>query len=150
QLREGSVAVYFNLGNAWFKSGQLGRAIAAYRQAERLNPRDPDVRANLQFARNQAQGPTLVPNRWFQWLHKLTLNEWTMLAACALWLSLLLFTAVQWRPAWKSHLRGWLALAALGTAISCSCLGLALHRAYSSPTAIITHDAIVQQGPVEG
>jgi len=150
QLRKGSVAVYFNLGNAWFKSGQLGRAIAAYRQAEKLSPRDPDIRANLQFARNQAQGPTFVSNRWFQWLRKLTLNEWTILAAGALWLSLLLFTAVQYRPAWKGHLRGWLILTTVGTAILCGCLGLALRRAYSSPIAIITHDAVVQEGPVEG
>src|ERR1041385_7273277 len=29
QSGQGSPALYFNLGNAWFKSGQLGRAIAA-------------------------------------------------------------------------------------------------------------------------
>jgi len=31
-----SAAVYFNLGNAWFKAGQLGRAICAYRRAAEL------------------------------------------------------------------------------------------------------------------
>src|SRR4051812_37409734 len=41
-----SPAVYFNLGNAFFKSGQVGRAIAAFRDTENLTPRDPDVRAN--------------------------------------------------------------------------------------------------------
>ena len=51
QSRQVSAALYFNLGNAWFKSGQIGRAIAAYRQAEQMTPRDPDLRANLQFAR---------------------------------------------------------------------------------------------------
>ncbi|HEU0039111.1 MAG TPA: tetratricopeptide repeat protein, partial [Verrucomicrobiae bacterium] len=40
-----SPALCFNLGNAFFKASQVGRAIAAYRQAERLTPRDPDVRA---------------------------------------------------------------------------------------------------------
>ncbi len=48
-----SSALFFNLGNALFKAGQIGRAIVAYREAEQLAPRDPDVRANLQFARNQ-------------------------------------------------------------------------------------------------
>ncbi len=33
--------LYFNLGNAWFKSGQIGRAIAAYRQAEQITPARP-------------------------------------------------------------------------------------------------------------
>jgi len=150
QSGRATTAVYFNLGNAWFKSGQLGRAIAAYRRAERVAPRDPDVRANLQFARNQAQGPTSVPNRWQRWLQKLSLNEWTLLAGAGLWLCLGLFTAVQFRPAWKGTLQGWLVFTTLSAAVTCGCLGLALQQAHSRPTAIITQDAVVQQGPVEG
>ena len=49
-----SVPVYFNLGNAFLKSGKVGRSIVAYRRAEQLSPRDPDIRANLRFARDQA------------------------------------------------------------------------------------------------
>ena len=51
-IQAGSIStpIYFNLGNAWFKAGEAGRAILAFRQAEKLSPRDPDVRANLQFA----------------------------------------------------------------------------------------------------
>jgi len=81
-----SVALYYNLGNAYFKSGQIGKAIALYRQAQKINPRDPDIRANLQFARNQIQGPTLALSHGERFLGKLTLNEWTTLAAAALWL----------------------------------------------------------------
>ena len=95
QSNQASAALYFNLGNAFFKSGQIGRAIAAYRYAGRVTPRDPDVRANLQFARNQRQGPTLSPNRWQRWLGRLTLNEWTLLAAVAVWLWLLLLTILR-------------------------------------------------------
>src|SRR5262249_50947196 len=69
-----SAALYFNLGNAFFKAGQVGRAIAEYRRAEQLTPRDPDLRANLQFARKQIQGPTLAASRWHDWLGKLSLN----------------------------------------------------------------------------
>src|SRR5262249_15844893 len=72
-----SEAIYFNLGNALFKSGQTGRAIAAYRQAERLAPRDADVQANLRFARKSVTGGVdLTPHRWQDWLQRLTLNEW--------------------------------------------------------------------------
>src|ERR1043166_8616450 len=60
QSNNQSASLYYNWGNALFKSGQIGRAISAYRQAERLTPRDPDVIANLQFARNQVQAPTLA------------------------------------------------------------------------------------------
>src|SRR5262245_50565847 len=59
-----SAAVYYNLGNAFFKAGQIGRAIAAYARAEQITPRDPDLRANLQFARNQVQGPTFANPTW--------------------------------------------------------------------------------------
>ena len=42
-----SSAVFFNLGNAYFKDGQLGRALMNYRMSERLDPRDPDVQAKV-------------------------------------------------------------------------------------------------------
>ena len=44
----------FNLGNAYYRNGNLGKAILAYRQAQRLAPRDPDIRANLGFAAQSA------------------------------------------------------------------------------------------------
>jgi hypothetical protein len=53
-----SPAVYFNLGNAYIKTGQLGRAILNYRRAERLTPRDADLRVNLDLARGQVEGNT--------------------------------------------------------------------------------------------
>src|SRR6266699_3597580 len=53
QQGRASPALYFNLGNAFFKAGQVGRAVLNYRLAERLAPRDPDIRANLKFARSR-------------------------------------------------------------------------------------------------
>ena len=44
-------AVYFNLGNAYLESGDLGRAILSYLRARELSPRDPDIEANLELAR---------------------------------------------------------------------------------------------------
>jgi len=46
-----SAEVYYNLGNAYFRDGKLGLAIANYIRADRLSPGDDDIRANLQFAR---------------------------------------------------------------------------------------------------
>ena len=45
------VALYYNLGNAHLGDGDLGRAILSYLRARELSPRDPDVRANLELAR---------------------------------------------------------------------------------------------------
>ena len=42
-----------NLGNAELGSGAIGESIAAYLEADRLNPGDRQVRTNLSAARNQ-------------------------------------------------------------------------------------------------
>jgi tetratricopeptide (TPR) repeat protein len=145
-----SAATYFNLGNAWFKSGQIGRAIAAYRHAEQLAPRDPDIRANLQFARNQIQGPTLQVSRWEHWLKFLTINEWTALAAVAFWLCLLLLVLIQFRPALKRALWNFVMLTGVATVVLLVCLGLVLHDQYSNPLAIvISPDAVVHNSPFD-
>ncbi len=46
---------HYNLGNAYLRSGQLGRAIASYRRALALEPRNQDAQANLGFARRSAR-----------------------------------------------------------------------------------------------
>jgi len=43
-------SIYYNLGNAEFRAGNLGLAIAAWRATSLLNPRDPDVDANMAIA----------------------------------------------------------------------------------------------------
>ena len=59
-------AVYYNLGNGYLESGDLGRAILNYLRAEELSPRDPDILANLDMARGrtvdqlEAEGDSLV------------------------------------------------------------------------------------------
>jgi len=44
--------LYYNLGNACFKTERLGEAIVWYERALRLAPRDEDVQANLRFAQH--------------------------------------------------------------------------------------------------
>ncbi|MXY44102.1 MAG: hypothetical protein F4Y50_08645 [Dehalococcoidia bacterium] len=46
-------ALYYNLGNAYFKDGDIGRAVLNYLRAEELSPRDADIRANLELARSR-------------------------------------------------------------------------------------------------
>ena len=64
-----SANLLFNLGNAHFKAGQLGQAMAAYQRSLRLDPRNPETQANLRFAREQAntQPPALsLRQRWMR------------------------------------------------------------------------------------
>lgn len=50
---EPTAVVYYNLGNALFKQGELSHAILAYERSLRLNPRDKDCKHNLAFAQAQ-------------------------------------------------------------------------------------------------
>ena len=54
-LSEGktSSALYYNLGNAYYKDNQLGRAIYYYELAKKLNPADDDIKNNLQLANSK-------------------------------------------------------------------------------------------------
>lgn len=47
-------ALYLNLGNAYFESGDMGRAILMYLRAQELSPRESDVRDNLELAHTMA------------------------------------------------------------------------------------------------
>lgn len=46
-------AVYFNLGNSYFRSGELGESIYAYESALLLDPRNKAIIKNLSFARSK-------------------------------------------------------------------------------------------------
>ncbi len=67
-----SAAVLYHQGNALMRAGQRGRAIAAYRQAQRYRPRDRYLEANLL----SASGGDAAPRRaiveyllfWQDWL----------------------------------------------------------------------------------
>ncbi len=143
-----SPAVLFNLGNAYFKSGQIGRAIATYRRMAELTPRDPDLRANLRFARNQVQGPTLHAGRWERWLGTLNLNEWTALASVGVWLTFLLLAAMQIRPALRPALRSLTSAIAASAIVLCACLGLAMAaHAGAKSVVVVSGETAVRDTP---
>lgn len=70
-------AVYFNLGNAYFKQLSIGQAVLAYERARRLMPRDRDVSANLTIARLRTVDQIKSPEPWLisSWLLSVTVNE---------------------------------------------------------------------------
>jgi len=60
-----SVALYYNLGNSYFKTNQIGRCILNYERARTLAPRDPDVQFNLQIAQLFVVDKIVVPAPFF-------------------------------------------------------------------------------------
>jgi tetratricopeptide (TPR) repeat protein len=49
-----SAELYFNLGNCYYKLHQVAPAIYNYEKALLLNPNDPEIKTNLEFARKMA------------------------------------------------------------------------------------------------
>jgi tetratricopeptide (TPR) repeat protein len=152
-LQTGAVspALYFNLGNAWLKAGQIGRAVRAYRQAEALAPRDPDIRANLQIARNQASAnhPALPGTRWTRWVGRLTLNEWTVSASLVAALFFFGLTAREISPALKKSGAGLIVVLGLAFLVLASCLGLAVNqRLLEKSSVVIVPEAVARRGPL--
>jgi tetratricopeptide (TPR) repeat protein len=133
-----SPVLYFNLGNAHFKAGQIGSAIAAYRQAKRLTPRDPDLRANLRFAQNRVTGPTLKSTAWQRGLGSLSLREWTWLAVAGFWITFGLLIVRQLKPSLAANLKTWTWLSAAASVVLVIFLGLAWSQNQSGRVAIIT------------
>ena len=146
-----SPTMYYNLGNAFFKSGQTGRAIAAYRQAQTLSPRDPSILFNLQFARKKVNGLDLDSAAgWQSWLAKLTVNEWTVLAMGGFWLWFLLLALREYRPGLRKALQGYTLTAGVAALALGCCLALAADDGDGASSAVVTvQDAVVRYGPLD-
>jgi tetratricopeptide (TPR) repeat protein len=92
-----SAAVYFNLGNAYMKSGRPGLAILNYERARRLAPADVDIRTNLSFALEEQGLETETPV-WQRLALPLAerLDGGSLAALCvALWVAVLAALAVR-------------------------------------------------------
>ncbi len=64
-----SADLYYNIGNAFFREGDIAHSILNYERALRLNPSHSDARFNLEFARAGLQDkiesvPTFFLNVW--------------------------------------------------------------------------------------
>jgi tetratricopeptide (TPR) repeat protein len=83
--RQWNPALFYDLGNAYFRTGDFGRAILNYERALALDPRQPEARANLQLARDQSRAIELVPGWTETHLDFLTRDQFAWLAAAAFW-----------------------------------------------------------------
>ena len=146
-----SEAIYFNRGNAYFKLGQVGRAIASYRMALCLTPRDPEARANLQFARTRARGGSAYhAGMWRGWFDLLTLNEWTCLTTGAMWLLFILLALRQWRPELNRALGSFILAGTVAAVLLGFGLAAGLADRYLNQSAVvIAGEADVRNGPLE-
>lgn len=77
--------LYFNLGNAYFKSDSIAKAIINYRRALKLAPANEDILYNIDVAKartvNQiTEVPTLMVGKWIDSLNRMfSSNNWAII-----------------------------------------------------------------------
>jgi tetratricopeptide (TPR) repeat protein len=132
---------WYNAGNAWFKTGALGRSIAAYRQALVYRPWDPLLRDNLQAARALILNDVPPGNRlWLAWPAR-WLQASLVLLSLGFWALLLCWCRYRRRGVLYATLL--LGLLAIGN------LGLLLHAVHESGRAgvVIVDQVTARKGP---
>ncbi|MDQ6764501.1 MAG: tetratricopeptide repeat protein [Verrucomicrobiota bacterium] len=87
-----SAAVFYNIGNAHFRAGELGLAILNYERALALEPQDPEAIANLRLAREKARALELKKSWADQWLGTVTAKQCAIAAAVGFWAALFALT----------------------------------------------------------
>ncbi|MGE3536271.1 MAG: tetratricopeptide repeat protein [Candidatus Tectimicrobiota bacterium] len=143
--------LYYNLGNAYFRRHDLGRAITQYRRGLRLEPGNRQLQANLSYARSQRidhfeapQQRSLLQQLFF-WQSELSLHtQWTLALLSYLLVWSGLFAHLRWQ---RAALRWGL----LG--VACACLLFTVSSAltqqqHTSARAgvIITDEVVVRKG----
>ncbi len=96
-LRQGvSADVYYNLGNAQYRVGNLPQAVLAYERAHLLSPGDKDIWFNLQFVSSRTIDKITPQNEMFfvTWYRSLvnamSVDAWATLSVVALALACVL------------------------------------------------------------
>jgi tetratricopeptide (TPR) repeat protein len=142
--------LFYNLGNAYFRSGALGRAILNYERARLLIPRDADLQFNLRYAKDRIVDA--VPEihspsgALFFWLDALSLKE--ILVAFVVingvfWLHLLL--RLLYKPDWTYYVLVVLLVLWITAAFSLGMKGY--QAAYDDRAVVISKEADILAGP---
>jgi tetratricopeptide (TPR) repeat protein len=88
--RRWSANLFYDLGDAYFRNADLGRAILNYKRALQLDPHHPEAEANLRIARDQSRGLELAPTPAERYIASTQTSSWLIGAAGAFWLGVLL------------------------------------------------------------
>ena len=93
------VGVLQNLGSAYYRLGDDGRAILAFERALLLNPSNPDLQANLKLAQDEAAVfPAAADTGWHVKLARFSALQWSQYALSAAVLLPLLAAAWVYLP----------------------------------------------------
>ena len=128
--------IFFNLGNAYYRNGELGQAMLNYQRAAHLSPSDPDIAANINFTaqRTGANIPQLPLQQKFASL--LSTGTWASLATLGFWAAALMLILRLYFPRLKQQL-GTIAIYCLFLTVLAA-VGTSLKHSYDTQTRLVT------------
>jgi tetratricopeptide (TPR) repeat protein len=153
-----SSALYYNLGNAYYKQDQVAKAIINYERALKLDPRDEDIQFNLRLANLNTVDkieplPKLFYEQWWEsFLSTFSSDVWSKLGITALWLAALFAAIYIFTGSVGLKKIGFFsAMLVMFTGFFFLFAGRAQHRrVYSRQSAVITEtSAYVKSSPEE-
>src|SRR2546429_3327678 len=95
-----SANLFYDLGNAYFRHGDFGRAILNYDRALRLDQHHPEADANLRIAHDQAHSLELAPSTLDRYLNFGTAGFFAIVAAIFFWLAIIFLILRPGRVLW--------------------------------------------------
>ncbi|MCM5662085.1 tetratricopeptide repeat protein [Galbibacter mesophilus] len=130
---EHSAALYYNLGNSYYKLNQIAPSIYYYEKALLLDPDDQDVLNNLQFAKNMTidaidvMPQTGIDKLFENFIGRLSYNSWAILAIVGMILFVILFL-LYYFAAFSTKKRIYFGLSVLLLIISVASFGFAYQQ----------------------
>src|SRR5438046_7553903 len=97
-----SANLFYDLGNAYFRTGDFGRAILNYERALALERHHPEATANLQIARDEAHALEMQQSWPERHLEFASINQYSIAAAVAFWVGVFCLVRLifaRWRSA---------------------------------------------------
>jgi len=142
-----SANLHYNLGNAYFKTGDYGLAILHYRKARILDPRNPEFKANLQFAIDAAD-VNHPANSWLDnYAYLMQVNTWTWLATALLWISIAL--AVLPRYFKCQGILPWVLCCTTSLMLGLCLIGLYGYHSQRNDAVVVVPDAPIKVAPAK-
>src|SRR5215475_1050921 len=80
--------LFYDLGNAYFRTRDFGRAILNYERALALDNHHPEATANLQIARDEARALELQQTKLERYLQFASINQLSIAAVVDFWLGI--------------------------------------------------------------
>src|SRR5437773_1254183 len=81
-----SANLFYDLGNAYFRTNDFGRAILNYERSLALEQHHPEATANLQIARDEAHALELQQSWPDRYLRFASINQYSITAVVAFWI----------------------------------------------------------------